>query len=69
MCGQLVYLMSQQGYSDEQIDRAVPFGVGFFTDFLNPDAKRELPENLTKYNDYVIKKTMERHERRQRISI
>ena len=54
MCGQVVYLLSQQGYSNEQIDRMVPFGCL---------RKGELPADLVKYWDYIIRKTMERYER------
>ena len=59
MCGIVVKLMSDQGYSEEQIDRLI--GIISFNSLV------ELPDNLTKYRDYVIKKTMERHAKSEQL--
>jgi hypothetical protein len=57
MCGIVVKMLSDQGYSEEQMDRLSLVEIGYF------DGMPELPDNLVKYRDYVIKHTMDRYQR------
>jgi hypothetical protein len=58
MCGIVVKLLTDQGYSEEQMDRLCMLDLICF-DW----SRMELPDDMVKYRDYVIRRTMERHDR------